>query len=233
MLIAKIITCILSLFFLILARLIYDRNDYKRSVSSNTLTIVASVFGITFCIFHVITWNVFTIMWIFIYISALLYILFKDFDEACLPFRVSAIISFISFIICCLIYVTNIVTCDSPDVKTTTYTIICAKDGTALSGNISGTIYYVQGSNHQDSIYKCYYELENGGIQLATLPAESTTIYFVDLNNKSYFEVVETTKYSLNTNYTPPTRCFETTQKTYNLYIPQGSITNVYEFDAN
>jgi hypothetical protein len=91
---------------------------------------------------------------------------------------------------------------------------------------------YVQGSLSEKSVYKYYYQLEDNGIKQGTIPAESTTIYFVKSGEDAYLETIVTTEYYLNKNYTPATRCMENSETTYKLYVPEGSITNVYEFNA-
>ena len=129
-------------------------------------------------------------------------------------------------------YINNIEECKVPDVSITTCNVICAKDNSSITGGKLGSIFYVQGSISEKSVYKYYYQLEDGGIKQGTIPAESTTIYFVEPEKDAYLETTVVTQYYINKNNTPATRQNETSVVTYNLYVPEGSITNVYEFNA-
>ena len=73
---------------------------------------------------------------------------------------------------------------------------------------------------------------EDGGIKQGTIPVDSTTIYFTKPGEEAYLETIITTEYMINNNNTPATRFGESSKTTYKLYVPEGSVTNVYEFDA-
>lgn len=232
MLVAKIIICILTLIAFAVARGIYKDNSHTTR-ASNIVTGIAGVLGITFCVLLITTnWNLFTIPKILLFISVCLYVLFCDEWDACVPFEIGIVITVIAFIVAGVMYLKNVEKCEVPDVSTTTCTVICAKDNSSVTGNISGGIFYVQSSVSEKSVYKYYYQLEDGGIKQDTIPVESTTIYFVKSGEDTYLETIVTTKYYLNKNNTPATRWCENSKKTYKLYIPEGSITNVYEFNA-
>ncbi len=237
MLVAKIIIYFLTFIAFFVARMIYE-DDYKSTRSSNIVAGIAGVLGITFCVLLITTnWNLFTIPKILLFISLCLYILFKkDFDD-CVPFWIGIVVTVIAFIVTGIMYLNNIERCEVPDVSTTRVTVICAKDNSSITGSISGSILYVHGSVSEESVYQYYYQLEDGGIKQGTIPAESTTIYFVEAGEEAYLETVITTEYWMNNNNIPATRCLElealeTSETTYKLYVPEGSVTNVYEFDA-
>lgn len=224
MLIAKIIICILTLGTLIAARLEYEEN-YEPSVASNILAIIAGILATAFCTLLITAnWNLFTIPKILLLATACLYILFKEDNFICIPFWIGVVVTIIAYIICGYLYLGNVDKCETPDVKTTNCTVICANDGSTVSGGV----FYV----HENSVYKYYYELEDGGIKLATIPADCTTLYFIESGEQAYLETIVTTTYYLNNNEAPATRWFEHSQTYYKLYVPKGSITNVYEFDA-
>lgn len=231
MLVAKII-CILTFIALFVARVIYEL-DYKPTRTSNIVAGIAGILGITFCVLLITTnWNVFTVPKILLFISVCLYILFKQEFELCVPFWIGIIVTGIVFIIAGGMYFNNFKKCEVPDVSTTTCAIMCAKDNSSISGSMSGSILYVQGSVSGESVYKYYYQLEDGGIKQGTIPADSTTIYFIKPGEEAYLEIIVTTEYYLDYNNTPVTRCFFSPETTYKLYVPEGSVTNVYEFDA-
>lgn len=232
MLVAKIIICILTLIAFAGARGIYE-NNFHTTRASNIVAGIAGVLGITFCVLLITTnWNLFTIPKILLFISVCLYVLFCDEWDACVPFWIGIVITVIAFIVAGVMYLNNIEKCEVPDVSTTTCTVMCAKDNSSVTGNISGGIFCVQGSVSEKSVYKYYYQLEDGGIKQGTIPAESTTIYFVKSGEDAYLETIVTTEYYLNNNNTPATRWNENSKTTYKLYVPEGSITNVYEFNA-
>lgn len=233
MLVAKIIICILTFIAFFVARMIYE-NNYEFTRLSNIVAGIAGVLGITFCVLLITTnWKLFTIPKILLFISVCLYILFKKEEwEFCGPFWIGIVITVIAFIVTGVMYFNNIKKCEVPDVSTTTCTVICAKDNSSIAGSMSGSLLYVQGSVSEKSVYKYYYQVEDGGIKQGTIPADSTTIYFVKSGEEAYLERIVTTEYFLNNNNTPATRLYESSKTTYKLYVPEGSITNVYEFNA-
>lgn len=226
MLIAKIIICILTFITFFVARMIYEYDSTR--LSPIVAGIAGIVLGITFCVFLITTnWNLFTIPKILLFISVCLYILFKEEKEPCFHFWLGIVITIITFIVTGIMYLNNFEKCKVFDVSTTSSIVICVKDNSSITG-----IFHVFGSVSEESVYKYYYQLEDGGIKQGTIPAESTTIYFVKSGEDAYLETIVTTEYSLNKNNTPATRCFETSKTTYKLYVPEGSITNMYEFNA-
>lgn len=155
-------------------------------------------------------------------------ILFEEWVDFCVPFWIGIVVTVIAYIVAGIMYLGNLEKCEVPDVSTTSSTIICAKD----NFSITGSILYVHGSVSEESVYKYYYQLEDGGIKQGTIPADSTTIYFVKAGEEAYLETIVTTEYWMNDNNTPATRCLGTSKTTYKLYIPEGSVTNMYEFNA-
>ena len=151
---------------------------------------------------------------------------------ACDPFWLGILVTVISFVITGVMYLNNTEECEVPDVSITTCTVICAKDNFSLTGSMSGGILYVHGSVSGESVYIYYYQTEDGGIKQGTIPVDSTTIYFTKPGEEAYLETIITTEYMINNNNTPATRFGESSKTTYKLYVPEGSVTNVYEFDA-
>lgn len=228
----KFILVALSLGLLFVARVIcksIDRITWK----SNVPFALSTVLGIAFCILMAEThWNIMIIPKVIVFISVCLYVLFKEELETCGPFWMGILIAFIAWIITGYFYIGKLEKTNDPDVAITTCNVLCAKDGTMTSGSFSGTIIYVHGSSSEKSVYKYYYQQEDGGIKLGSISVDDTTLYFLEDGEEPRIETISTTWYYMNYNNNPATRCLETTNITYKLYIPEGSITNVYEFDT-
>lgn len=236
MLVLKIIICILTFAVCIVDRVMFldyvETPETKRI--SNILECIALVLGIIFCILLITTnWNLFTIPKILLFVSICIGILRKEIGESDGIFNLCVIITVIAYAVTAFMYDLNIKLCEDKDVKvTSSYNIICARDSTSTSGGMAGIIIYVQGSVSEKSVYKYYYELEDGGIKQGTIPADVTTIYFIESGEKSHLDTIVTTTYYMNYNNNPPTRCNETCETTYKLYVPEGSVVNEYKFDA-
>lgn len=236
MLVAKIIICILTFIAFFVARMGY-KGKYKRTLVSNIVGGIAGILGITFCVLFCVllistNWNLFTIPKMLLFVSVCLYIVFKEKWVDCDPFWIGIVITIISFVVTGIMYLNNIEKCQVPDVSITNRTVICAKDTSSFAGSMFGGILYVHGSVSEESVYKYYYQTEDGGIKQGTIPVDSTTIYFVKPGEEAYLETTTTTEYFMNNNNTPATRLNMSKTKTYKLYVPEGSVTNVYEFDA-
>lgn len=230
MLVTKIVICVLALIACLVDSVMIEKHGRK---ARGRLIVggITLILGIAFGVLLITTnWNFFTIPKILLFISACWFIYFKDVLDGFSYFPL--VIALFSFVFAGLLYENNIEKCEVPDVSITSNTVICAKDNYSITGNISGNILYVHGSVTEKSVYKYYFQLPDGGIKQGTIPAESTTIYFIKPGEEAYIETVITTEYSLNNNNTPATRCRERTTTTYKLYIPEGSVLNEYEFDA-
>lgn len=234
MLVVKIIICILTFIAFVVARVKYEDNYLQTTRASNIVACVAGILGITFCILLITTnWNLFTVPEILLFISVCLYILFhKKGKDHCVPFLIGEVVTVIAFVVAGIMYLNNIEECEVPHVSITSTKVICAKDNSSITGSVSGSVFYVQGSVSEECVYKYYYQVEDGGIKQGTIPVDFTTIYFVESGEEAYLETIVTTEYSLNKNNTPATIWHESSETTYKLYIPEGSITNVYEFNA-
>lgn len=230
-LVLKCVTCLLSL---VGAFSVAER--YKKIWTRKLIIIegISILIGITFCVLLVVTnWNLFTIPHILLFITLYL-ISCVVFDGPISGlFMRGAVVTIIAYIIAGGIYAFNIKECETPEVTTTSYPILCAKDTSSLNGNMFGAILFVQASLAEHSEYKYYYQLEDGGIKLGTIPADSTTLYYIEDDEEPYLETITTSTYTINNNTNPPTREYEEVKTTYKLYVPKGSITTTYEFDTN
>lgn len=232
MLVLKIIVCILIFIAVIFARMTYG-NNINPTRTSFIAIVIAGILVIIFGALLIATnCNWFIIPKISLLISVCLYILFKEYGETCDSFMVGIFCTSIAFVVTSIMYNNNFRKCETPDISITRNTIVCAKDNSSVTGNVFGNILYVHGSISEQSMYKYYYLIEDGGIKQGSIPANSTTIYFVKPGEKAYLETIVTTEYWLNNNNTPATRCRESSNITYKLYVPEGSVTDVYEFNA-
>lgn len=228
----KLVFLLLTLGSLLISRIFYEDKSVI-TLKSNIFAIIAGIFGITFCIMVANThWNVMLIPKILFFIAACVYVVFKEWDEECVESYIAIFIAVVAFIITGIIYIGHMEKASDPSVVTTSCNILCAKDGSTVTGSFSGSIIYVQGSSSEKSVYKYYYQQEDGGIKLASISADDTTIYILKEGEQPHIETVVTTSYYLNYNNNPATRCMENSEISYKLYVPEGSITNAYEFDA-
>lgn len=154
----------------------------------------------------------------------------KDFSAKRL--MVGLVVAGIALMISGIMYENNIEECEVPEVSITRTRVICAKDNSLITGEISGGILHVQGSVSEKSVYQYYYQLEDGGIKQGKIPVDTTTIYFVKSGEEAYLETIVTTEYSLDNNNTPATRLRERSETTYKLYVPENSIINTFELNA-
>ena len=178
--------------------------------------------------------NVFTIPKILLFISISLIAWSTTNDDSfwgC-SCTIGIIITIIAYIIAGVLYFNNIREDETPEITVINTSILCAKDNSVISGGMSGGIFYVRASVSEKSEYHYYYQQEDGGIKLGTIPAEDTTIYYVEEEEDSYLETTVETTYIWNYNDNPATIFDEISETTYKLYVPEGSVTSVYEFDA-
>ena len=130
----------------------------------------------------------------------------------------------------------NIKEVEEPKISISSQELLCANDGTITTGNLSGgggfLVFSVIGSSEEESVYKYYYLLPDGGAKLGQVKADDTTIYYIDSDEKPHLDKITTTYYSLDYNESPPKECRHKSTVTYKLYVPKGSVGNVYEFDA-
>ena len=232
MLIVKIVICILTFVAIIIARCKFDCcTSRETKIIARTIPVIL---GVIFCILIIVTkWNLFAIPKLLLFISCCLWLVFVgDDDWGSLPFFVGMFITIISYMVSGVLYFKNVREDETPDITATNTPIICAKDNSTISGNMSGGIFYVQASVSEKSEYHYYYQQEDGGIKLGTIPADDTTIYYVEEGENAYLQTIVETTYTWDYNNDPATIWDETSETTYKLYVPEGSITSVYELDA-
>ena len=229
--IAAIIICILSFITLFIVRRLYEDTG-KTKLTDNLSLLTGFLIG-SFCILLIIIKpNVLVIPKILLYASCCLAILYKEEDEWCIPFWKCIALTVVAFCITGLIYIFNVEISEIPEVVTTNIKIVCVKDNSYITGQMSGGVFYKNGSISEEHVYNYYYETGDGGIKLGTIPAEDTVICYVDSEEDVRLERIETINYAINNNNTPATKIKHAPIITYKLYVPKGSIDNVYTFDA-
>ena len=88
-------------------------------------------------------------------------------------------------LVSCLIFMCSgcSIDCDFHyDTVISTHKILTATDVTTVNGIISGggcIVWHISGSVSETSVYRFYYQLEDGGMKLEEIPSESTTIYYI------------------------------------------------------
>lgn len=127
--------------------------------------------------------------------------------------------------------------CDTTHITTDTIEIMSATDGTMVEGKVSGgggfLVYHVYGSINENPIYTYYYRLEDGGIKLGQIPANSTTIYYIENTEKPYIEVTTITSCNGYDKRTGEHHLIDSSSPTYKLFVPEGSIAEIFQFDGS
>lgn len=234
MAVVRIIICILALLAFGVSGKNLDRRNKLTRVSKISL-FIGTILAITFCILLIVTnWNIFTIPNILLFVFGC--IIFGTIEipdnnsRVKIVYIVSVIVVIIAYIVTLGIYIINLKECENPDVTITKRTILCTNDDYPVTGTISGGI-IVKGKISEESVYRYYYELEDGGIKQGSIPADSTTIYYIKSGEEPYFEKIITTTYYTDGSKDPTKRVLEHSETTYKLYVPRGSIAN-FEFNA-
>lgn len=199
--------------------------------------VMGAVFIVVLCITN---WNYYAIAKIVALVLLLGSLIFFEFDWNPLPFVFSIVLIIPLVFLGSFVFETfqlgkNIKEVEEPKVVISSQELLCANDGAITTGNVAGggfVVFSVIGSVEEESVYKYYYLLPDGGAKLGQVNADETTIYYIDEGEKPRLDKVTTTYYSLDYNESPPKECRHKSTVTYKLYVPRGSISSVYEFDA-
>lgn len=227
MLVLKTILCILSLIAFWGARKEFWKHN-TTTRKSLILAIIAAVLGFIFCVLQVTNNNMYFIVKIFFFFSACCFVLFKDKGFPCKSFEVFFGMALLSAF---LLFRSDFKE-TSPEITVTTYNILSVKNSSSSNANISGFATFIKGSLSEESVYKYYYQTEDGGFKQGSIPVDSTTIYFIDSSKNAYLEKVVASYSLVNNTFTHTFTWPLDSKETYNLYIPKGSILNTYEFNA-
>ncbi len=152
----------------------------------------------------------------------------NDEDDCVICIYAGIIVVIISYIIGGICYWHNIQECENPDISVEKVELVNAKDNLSVKGSFS----IFGGEVHGEFVYAYYTKNEKGNFVLNTIPAKNTEISYLSEGEQPYLEITTKTYYSLNTNHIPATKCEEYKKTSYVLYVPEGSIQEIFEFDA-
>lgn len=232
MLALKIILCVLS--FIGSALIGSEREEGTRKgviISS----IITTVLAISFCILIVITrWNIFAIPKMILFVTVCMFLISDKYvvDFYALIFMIGFVATIIAYIIAGVKWSNNVIFSDVPEVTTTSQEIMCAKDSFSVSGSVQGGVFYISGSISEKPIYRYYYQVDNGGIKLGSIDANSTTIYLISDEEVPHLDTIVSVYYKTNYNKEPAVKEEAKTEIRYELYVPKGAVISIYEFDA-
>jgi len=149
------------------------------------------------------------------------------------------LILMVLYLFCCFVSCTTFIDsfeeCNTDHITTSTIELISATDTTTVNGFISGGgcfVWHISGSASEKPVYRYYYHLDDGGMKLEEIPASSTTIYYIEDDKTPYIEVITSTKCE---GYHPEegSHLLSDSTTTYKLYVPEGSILEVFQFDGS
>lgn len=106
--------------------------------------------------------------------------------------------------------------------ETTTTDLVSVSSSSSTSGNIHGSAIYIYGSISTEPSFTYYYETEDNGYKSASIPADVTTIYYIEEGETPY----------LLMSYIKHVKSGEIDESTitYELYVPEGSIESTFDF---
>lgn len=118
--------------------------------------------------------------------------------------------------------------------QTGDWELVSLTDNSELSGSGSGGLFYVHVSIDTDEVYSFYYEVNNGGVKKGKVDADYTTIYEKDDCTPHVVEYTTYTKIKMN-KVLRAILTFgygESSNTTYEIYIPKGTILRTFSLDA-
>lgn len=113
--------------------------------------------------------------------------------------------------------------------------IECIADNWTVEGKIHGDFLYISGNIEGKGIYTFYIKGEDGSFSQINIPTEGTKIFYTEDGEAPHYDIVEKKWYSYNYNYEPANRSDRPykTEETYEIYVPNGTISHTYSLDAN
>ena len=122
----------------------------------------------------------------------------------------------------------------------TTARIVALQDKNTMEGNVSGNLFYIKGSIETTHVYTYYKELDDGGLKLESVPAKMSVIYeeaAEDCNPRlEEYSIYDVPKNEFWRKH-PKLYSFlggNTLRSgiVYKFYVPQGSVLNEIQLDA-
>lgn len=222
MLVIKIIFCFLTFLALFIVHLKYKQNcEPTRTRNQLLLLCIAIELCIISCILIVITsHDSFAVTKILLFISCCIYILDKEKGTPCIYFQAGLIVT---IIITLIIFTSNF--SNIQETTTTTYNLINVKVSNYNAKKLHSNFLGINGSVSNESVYKYYYQAEDGGIKQGLIPVDSTTIYIIKPDESAYLEKIELNYYLENDSFINyKIRYLDHSDITYRLYIPEDYI---------
>lgn len=118
--------------------------------------------------------------------------------------------------------------------QTGNYEMVSLTDNSQISGKGSGGLFYVHISIDTDEVYSFYYKTDDDGIKRGKVEAESTIIYEKDDCTPHVVEYTTYTKNKMN-NVLRGILAFgygESSDKSYEIYTPKGTILREFSLDS-
>jgi hypothetical protein len=120
-------------------------------------------------------------------------------------------------------YFANIHKCTQPDVTVTSYEIVSSYDALDDSENASYGTISCYTSIGDEVFYSFHYQHDGGTVRMASIPADSTTVHYIEDDEQPRVDEVVSTSYYINYNDNAA-HLFESSTTTYELYVHNGSI---------
>ncbi len=222
MLVIKIIFCFLTFFALFTVCKKYKQNcEPTRTRNQLLLLCIAIELCIISCILIIVTnHDSFVIPKILFFISCCIYILDKEVGTPCIDFQAGLIVTIIIILIIFTSHFSN-----TQEKTKTTYNLISVKSSNYNVGNLHGILGFIKGSVSTESVYKYYYQTEDGSIKQGFAPADSTTICIVNPDESTYLEKIESNYYLENDSFINyKIRYLDHSEVIYRLYVPEVSL---------
>ena len=118
--------------------------------------------------------------------------------------------------------------------QTGNWDLVSITDNSQISGKGSGGLFYVRVSVDTDEIYSFYYQVNDDGFRRGKVDADTTIIYEKDDCTPHIVQYTTYTKNKMN-NILRAILAFgygESSQETYEIYTPKGTILRTFNLDS-
>lgn len=118
--------------------------------------------------------------------------------------------------------------------QTGEWELVSLADSSQISGEGSGVFFYVYVSIDTNEVYSFYYKTIDNGLKKGKVDADATIIYENDDCTPHVVEYTTYTKSKMNKVLRWILACGfgESTQQTYEIYVPEGTILTTFELDS-
>ncbi len=116
--------------------------------------------------------------------------------------------------------------------QTASYELVSLQDNSQISGHSSGNLFYVYASIDTEEVYSYYYKF-NDGFKKGKITSENVIIYEKDNCNPLIIEYTTYTKGYMN-GFLRAILSFgypNTSEKHYEIYVPKGTILQIFNLD--